>query len=1006
MNAQFHLLSKYAEFLLQNHLDRLVLDSIRRAKEYKLPILKQLENLSDDQLFDISKKGFAEDILIPLSTGIPFEKVKENIENWKSNNLILAREQISNLDITSIYHIRKLSMLEMMEYYDYSKMEGIKLHQEIESYFNHCINLAYQAYEEIQRGALQESQAILNGILCNIPVIVTRLDKEGNMLKSIGCGLSNLGVKDGDFVGSNVFTNYPDAENIRRALKGEKVSFLGTANSKTGDKRYYQSYFFPEGEGAIGFSMDITDQKNAEEKFRESEYFIKKITDSAPIIINVYDRINNVIVYANKHLPELLGYTTEQIDKMGSSVASIVHPDDLPKLMERNQHLEEAEDGQVIESEMRVKDAHGEYKWIFTRTTVFKRTTEGKVSQSLSISIETTEKKKAEEKVEQQLRIFDTALSNTLDFNYVFDLDKRFIYLNKPLLKVYGKTQQEAFGKNFREIGFPDHIVDLHNSQLQQVIDTKQPVYGENEFTNNKGETGYYKYAFVPVLGDDGNVEAIVGSGHDISEIREDAEQQYKSIFESSNDAISIYDENGILVEINPAGYKLHGYTYEEMIGKNGKNIIVSEDHPTFDEFIKVVKQGKNYFANCRHKRKDGSIIFVEKTGSLFNFRGKPHMLAVVHDITERKKAEEARKESEERFRTMAENIPNLAWIANDSGFIIWYNKRWYEYSGTTPEQMEGWGWQSIHHPEELPKVMAEWKKSILTGEKFEMTFPLKGADGVFRPFLTRVNPVRNNEGKIVRWFGTNTDVSEVENKNKELLKINADLDNFIYTASHDLKAPVANIEGLLSSLVDVLTDDNKNKQEFKQILEMIERSIRKFKNTILDLTEISKVQKLEQEDISQIDCLELIEDVKFTILDQIKESGAAINLNIEDCNFIQFSRKHFQSIVYNLLSNAIKYRSPERPLRVDIGLKKENDFVILSVRDNGLGISSSNQTKVFSMFKRFHDHVEGTGIGLYIVKRIVDNAGGKVEVDSEENTGTTFRIYFPVDKSVPRPVP
>ena len=102
-----------------------------------------------------------------------------------------------------------------------------------------------------------------------------------------------------------------------------------------------------------------------------------------------------------------------------------------------------------------------------------------------------------------------------------------------------------------------------------------------------------------------------------------------------------------------------------------------------------------------------------------------------------------------------------LAWMANADGYIFWYNQRWYEYTGTTPEQMEGWGWQAVHDPEALPEVLERWKASIATGEPFDMVFPLRGADGEFRPFLTRVMPVKEAEGKVVRWFGTNTDISE-----------------------------------------------------------------------------------------------------------------------------------------------------------------------------------------------------------------------------------------------------
>lgn len=139
-------------------------------------------------------------------------------------------------------------------------------------------------------------------------------------------------------------------------------------------------------------------------------------------------------------------------------------------------------------------------------------------------------------------------------------------------------------------------------------------------------------------------------------------------------------------------------------------------------------------------------------------------------DITQRKQAEEALHSSEQQFRTLANAIPQLCWMANADGGIFWYNERWYQYTGTTPEQMEGWGWQSVHHAQALPKVLERWKASIATGDPFDMVFPLRGRDGIFRPFLTRIVPVRDRDGKVARWFGTNTDISE-QRKIEEALR-------------------------------------------------------------------------------------------------------------------------------------------------------------------------------------------------------------------------------------------
>lgn len=127
------------------------------------------------------------------------------------------------------------------------------------------------------------------------------------------------------------------------------------------------------------------------------------------------------------------------------------------------------------------------------------------------------------------------------------------------------------------------------------------------------------------------------------------------------------------------------------------------------------------------------------------------------------KAADRVIQDSERRLRVFVDSLPALAWIADADGYITWYNRRWYEYTGTTPAQMEGWGWQSVHDPEVLPSVLERWTGSIKSGESFDMVFPLRGADGVFRPFLTRIVPLRNETGTITEWFGTNVEVDALQ---------------------------------------------------------------------------------------------------------------------------------------------------------------------------------------------------------------------------------------------------
>ena len=156
---------------------------------------------------------------------------------------------------------------------------------------------------------------------------------------------------------------------------------------------------------------------------------------------------------------------------------------------------------------------------------------------------------------------------------------------------------------------------------------------------------------------------------------------------------------------------------------------------------------------------------WVEAIGKILSDEDGPStkMLGIVRDVTERHDAEISLRESESQLRALVDTIPQLAWMADPDGSIFWYNRGWYAYTGTTLEQMKGWGWQSVHDPKVLPDVLVKWRQSIDTGQPFEMLFPLKNARGHFRWFLTRVNPLHNSAGEVVRWFGTNTDIHQVK---------------------------------------------------------------------------------------------------------------------------------------------------------------------------------------------------------------------------------------------------
>jgi signal transduction histidine kinase len=261
----------------------------------------------------------------------------------------------------------------------------------------------------------------------------------------------------------------------------------------------------------------------------------------------------------------------------------------------------------------------------------------------------------------------------------------------------------------------------------------------------------------------------------------------------------------------------------------------------------------------------------------------------------------------------------------------------------------------------------------------------------------------------VMQWVGTYTDIHEhklaleridqgqrqLRENNEQLTRVNVDLDNFIYTASHDLKAPISNIEGLLDALLSELPPATVQSEPVQPILDLMQDSVNRFKRTIELLTDVSKLQKEHGLPTEPVNLAAVVRNVRLDLEPLIQSTGAQLLVDVEAVPTVLFSEKNLRSVVFNLLSNALKYRAPDRPPQVRLHARPNGAGAVLEVEDNGLGLDGANEQRLFGMFQRFHDHVEGSGIGLYMVKKMVENAGGRITVSSKLGRGTTFSVYF-----------
>ncbi|QNH61920.1 ATP-binding protein [Hymenobacter sediminicola] len=235
----------------------------------------------------------------------------------------------------------------------------------------------------------------------------------------------------------------------------------------------------------------------------------------------------------------------------------------------------------------------------------------------------------------------------------------------------------------------------------------------------------------------------------------------------------------------------------------------------------------------------------------------------------------------------------------------------------------------------------------------------------------------------------------ELGDTNNLLSRTNVDLDTFIYTASHDLKAPITNIEGLLHTLLDELPAASRQ-GDVPYILDLMHGSVDRFKRTIEHLTDISKLQQEHAQPATLVQLATVVEDVRLDLAPLLRETGAQLEVAVTSCPMVSFSEKNLRSVIYNLLSNALKYQHPLRAPRIRVRCQHTEAYLVLSVQDNGLGLNEQQQQNLFGMFQRFHTHVDGSGVGLYMVKKMVENVGGYISVESQENVGSTFFVYFP----------
>jgi len=613
----------------------------------------------------------------------------------------------------------------------------------------------------------------------------------------------------------------------------------------------------------------------------------------------------------------------------------------------------------------------------------------------------------------------------------------------------------------------------------------------------------------------------------------EQTREIYKLITNNINDIIGILDTSGKLQFVSPSISTVLGYKPETLIGSKLIHLLHPYDVNKYDEILKKVNDGEEATIVLRALHSDGNYRWIEGWGKLVNNENSKFILIVTRDITEKKKSEDALKESERQLNE-AQRLTSLGSFDYDlkANTARWSEEE-YRIFGFVPDEVKP-SYQlflSRIIGEERDEVVSAIEKAITKKEPIDLEFRIRQKNDKVIPVFMKAKVIGDRNGKVLKLIGINQDITSqkeskealrlseekfktafehanigiailsldgyfmksnralssflgysedelhqrnlysvthpsyieetkinfqemldrkkesfegekkyihkdghevwgqldssilLDNNNlplyficiiqdinerkihenkqwlltEDLMRQNEGLYQFSYITSHNLRAPIATILGLLNVL-----DLNPNDPDKYLIIENLRKAAVNLDNIITDLNSVINYQKGIDEYRQEIVFEDLIKVIKKNLERPLQKSGAKIEINFKDAPSVYSILSYVNSILFNLIENAIKFRSPKRPLEIKIESSLSYDYIILSVCDNGLGIDLKTQgDKVFGLYKRFHTHIEGRGLGLHLVKTQVKALGGKIEVESTVDKGTCFKIFFQRNKEL-----
>ena len=751
----------------------------------------------------------------------------------------------------------------------------------------------------------------------------------------------------------------------------------------------------------IGTNTDIDEQKRAEDEFR-------LLADQAPMWVWLIDKEVNTL-YANTELLNFVGLK-EASEFTGRIWEQKVHPEDIQLVYKTFEEATALKKSFAIE--YRIQNAATlNYEWVFSKGVP--RYEENEFTGFIGTGVNINEQKNAFSQVAYRKALLEAHHEASVDGILLVDTKGKILSYNHRFVEIWDmprqivddKDDEAALSFALTQVVNPEHFIEKVKWLYEHPDETS---LDELEFLNGKivqrygypvktPEGGYYAWSWIfRDISEQRKSENIIKESE--RQLRQTTEH-FKLATTSAEVGTWSLDLASETLEWSDLHKKMWGYD-ENKSGlkyEDWHTVILSEDKEgAFSNVAKALKTKTLYEATYRIKRADTKEVrWIRSTGQYrYDESGKPFTLTGVSlDITNEKNAELALKESEKRFRTLADFMPQKIWITDNKGTVTYLNQQYLKFTGLTIEKFNETVWKDFFHPDDRAETSKRFSNSLASGNDYEMETRIKDKDGNYLWHLNRATPFKDEHGNIQMWIGSDTEIQKTKDEQKRR-------DDFIKIVSHELKTPVTSIKGYVQFMTMMMESEKASyPAQFISSLSRIDSQVLRLTKLITEMLDLSRIEtgklelQMETFSINELTA-EVVQDIRHT------HPGHDLNLVFDYKAIITGDRDRIGQVLINFINNAIKY-SPGKD-KVEVSVKKgSKGFVSVSVKDYGIGISKEEHEKIFERFYRAEgdneNTFEGFGIGLFIANDIIKKHHGSITVKSELDKGSEFSFHLPI---------